>query len=494
MERFHLTTAIDYVNSKPHLGTAYEKITADVIARYKRRRGVATHFLMGNDEHSANVRRRAGELGLDPLAYCDRMEDTFREVWRRLEVSFDDFIRTSEPRHHAAVRKLLTRIRDAGDLYEGVYEGWYCVSCESFKQEKDLLDGACPVHRAKPDWIREKNHFFRLSAFRDRLMKLYEEQPRFLSPEIRRNELERLLEGGLSDLSVSRPGSGWGIPVPFDPGSVVYVWFDALTNYLSATGYGAGEPGWDQRWPADVHIVGKDITRFHAVIWPAMLMSAGVALPRMVFGHGFVNFEGQRMSKSLGKVVDPLEAADHFGADALRFYLIREIQYGHDGDFSWDRFEARYDADLANSLGNLVSRITTMAARYRGGRLAPSGRSALPEQVNTAVARYEEAMDDLALHRGADEAFGIVSGVNEFLTQRAPWKLARDPEADEQLDEALYEAAEATRVAAVLLAPVMPGSAARILDRLGGDETARFRTDRVLSTTTGDPLWPRLRK
>ncbi len=494
MERFYLTTAIDYVNSKPHLGTAYEKITADVIARYKRGRGVSTHFLMGNDEHSANVRRRAVELDLDPLAYCDRMEEVFREVWSRLDISFDDFIRTTEPRHHAAVGKLLTRIREAGDLYEGVYEGWYCVSCESFKQEKDLAEGNCPIHQSKPDWIREKNHFFRLSAFRDRLMRLYEEQPGFLSPEIRRNEMWNVLEGGLSDLSVSRPGSDWGIPVPFDKESVVYVWFDALTNYLSATGYGADEAGWDDRWPADVHIVGKDITRFHAVIWPAMLMSAGLPLPRMVFGHGFVNFEGERMSKSLGKVVDPLEAADHFGPDALRLFLVREIQYGQDGDFSWDRFEARYDSDLANSLGNLVSRITTMAERYRDGRLTPSGRSALPERVNAAADRHREAMDALALHRGADEAFGIVSAVNEFLTERAPWKLAKDEEAATGLDEALYESAEATRVAATLLAPVMPNSCARILERLGGDETPRFRTDRALATKTGDPLWPRLKK
>ncbi len=493
MDRFYLTTAIDYVNSRPHLGTAYEKITADVIARHKRSRGVETRFLMGNDEHSANVRRKAAELGLDPLAYCDRMEDAFREVWSGLQISFDDFIRTTEPRHHAAVRKLLTRIRDAGDIFEGVYEGWYCVSCESFKQEKDLVEGECPVHRSKPDWIREKNHFFRLSAFRDRLMRLYGEQPRFLSPEIRRNEMWNVLEGGLADLSVSRPGSGWGIPVPFDADSVVYVWFDALTNYLAATGYGTDEPGWDEHWPADVHIVGKDITRFHAVIWPAMLMSAGLALPRMVFGHGFVNFEGERMSKSLGKVVDPLEAAEHFGPDALRLFLVREIHYGQDGDFSWDRFEARYDADLANSLGNLVSRITTMAKRYRGGRLEPSGRSALPGLVEEAVRNHLAAMDEFALHRGADEAFRIVSAVNEFLTQRAPWRLAKDPEAAEALDEALYEAAEATRVAAALLAPVMPGSAARILERFGGGATTGFRTDRALATSVGEPLWPRLK-
>lgn len=507
MARYYLTTAIDYVNSPPHLGTAYEKITADVIARFRRAAGYDTHFLMGADEHSLNVRRKAAEQGLDPLAYCERMEEVFRGVWTKLDISFDEFIRTTEKRHHAAVRKLLTAIRDAGDLYEGAYEGWYCVSCEAFKQEKDLEDGHCPIHRAKPDWIRERNHFFRLSAYRDRLLGLYRDDPGFLEPESRRNELTRVLEAGLMDLSVSRPGLDWGIPVPFDDESVVYVWFDALINYLSATGYGDDESGWEERWPADLHLVGKDITRFHAVIWPAMLLAAGVAIPRKVFGHGFVNFMGEKMSKSLGTVVDPLEAADHFGPDPLRLFLVREIAYGQDGDFSWDRFEARYDADLANSLGNLVSRITSMANRYRDGRLPPSARSGLGAVVSEAAKDYREAMESLRLHHGAEAAFHIVGAVNEFLTERAPWKLAKDPEQSAALDETLYEAAEATRAAAALLWPVMPRSCAEVLARLGSpagveglagngppmlDEHAVFRADRPLATRLGDPLWPRL--
>ena len=500
MPRFYLTTAIDYVNSPPHLGTAYEKITADVIARFKRSAGYDTHFLMGADEHSLNVRRKAEEQGLHPLDYCAEMEDTFRAVWAKLDVSYDEFIRTTEKRHHLGVQKLLEAIRARGGIYEGTYEGWYCVSCEAFKQEKDLEDGACPLHRAKPDWISEKNHFFRLSAYRDRLLELYRDQPSFIEPETRRNELTNVLEAGLLDLSVSRPSTGWGIPVPFDDASVVYVWFDALMNYLSATGYGTDEEGWEERWPADLHIVGKDITRFHAVIWPAMLMAAGLPIPRQVFGHGFVNFQGERMSKSLGTAVDPLEASDHFGPDPLRLFLVREIQYGQDGDFSWDRFEARYDSDLANALGNLVSRITSMAGRYRDGRLAASARSPLAEISTRAVADYREAMEGLRLHDGAAAAFRIVGAVNEFLTERAPWKLANDPDAGEALDEALYEAAEATRIAAVLLHPVMPKSTARILERLGGassdpirfDEHAVFQGARALTTQAGKPLWPRL--
>ena len=500
MSRFYLTTAIDYVNSPPHLGTAYEKITADVIARFKRSAGYRTHFLMGADEHSLNVRRRAAEQGLDPLDYCGKMEDTFRAVWAKLDISFDDFIRTTERRHRLGVRKLLEAIRARGDLYEGTYEGWYCVSCEAFKQEKDLEDGFCPLHRSKPDWISEGNHFFRLSAYRDRLLALYDEQPGFLEPETRRNELRNVLEAGLLDLSVSRPGLGWGIPVPFDDRSVVYVWFDALVNYLSATGYGEEAAGWDERWPADLHIVGKDITRFHAVIWPAMLMAAGLPIPRQVFGHGFVNFQGERMSKSLGTAVDPLEASDHFGPDPLRLFLVREIPYGQDGDFSWDRFEARYDADLANALGNLVSRITSMAGRYRGGRLSPSARSRLPDLAAAAAADYRGSMEALRLHEGAGAAFRLVGAVNEFLTERAPWTLAKDPEAAAALDETLYEAAEATRIAAVLLHPVMPQSCARILERLGGgvsrapslDEDAAWNGGRTLAATAGAPLWPRL--
>ena len=321
MNRFYLTTAIDYVNSRPHLGTAYEKIAADVIARYKRLAGFDVHFVMGNDEHSQNVFRKAKELGEEPLAYCDRMAVEFLDVWRRLDLSFDDFIRTTEPRHRAGVQELIRRITAAGDIYEGHYEGWYCVSCEAFKQEKDLVEGLCPIHRTKPDWIREKNHFFRLSKYQDRLLKHFAEQPEFLTPDIRRNEILRLIEGGLDDISVSRAGQSWGIPMPQDPSSVVYVWFDALINYISAVGLGTDESLLAKWWPAQLHIIGKDITRFHTVIWPAMLMSAGVALPRQVFGHGWVHLKGEKMSKSLGTAVEPLEVIKLFGADPLRLYL-----------------------------------------------------------------------------------------------------------------------------------------------------------------------------
>ncbi len=503
MGKFYLTTAIDYVNSRPHLGTAYEKITADVIARYKRLAGEDTHFLMGNDEHSLNVYKKALEEKLDPLAYCDKMEQEFRDVWRRLDISFDDFIRTTEERHKVGVTSLLDRIRDAGDIYEGVYEGWYCISCEGFKQEKDLVEGKCPLHGVEPKWIKEKNHFFRLSKYQEPLLEHYAQHPEALEPDTRRNEILRVIEDRLEDISITRESQKWGIPVSFDPKSVVYVWFDALINYISAVGFGQDDALFERWWPADLHIIGKDITRFHSIIWPAMLTSAGVPVPKRVFGHGFVYFKGEKMSKSLGTVVDPLDAAERFGPDPLRLYLIREIAYGQDGDFSWERFETRYNADLANNLGNLVSRITSMAHKYREGVLAGGTGSAgrLAEIANEATAAYRGSMDAFALQDGAAAAFRLMDATNEFITETAPWALAKDSTAESKLTQVLFEAGEALRIAALLLYPVMPSSCAEILKRLGAtkpsgelrlDADATWGSAGRLTTQKGDPLWPRL--
>ncbi len=503
MTKFYLTTAIDYVNSRPHLGTAYEKVTADIIARYKRLAGFETHFLMGNDEHSLNVYKKAQEMGLDPLAYCDRMEHEFREVWKQLDISFDDFIRTTEPRHKSSVTTLLEKIRAAGDIYEGEYEGLYCVSCEAFKQEKDLADGNCPMHQTRPEWISEKNHFFRLSKYQKPLLEQYEKRPELLEPAIRRNEVLNVIEAGLDDISISRASQKWGIPVPFDPESAVYVWFDALINYISAVGFGSDDELFARWWPADLHIVGKDITRFHCIIWPAMLMSAGVSIAHQVFGHGFVYFKGEKMSKTLGTVVDPLDAAEKFGPDPLRLYLVREITYGQDGDFSWDRFEGRYNADLANNLGNLVSRVTTMAHKYRDGILpCPVGTSGrLAEVAERAVSDYRVAMERYALQEGAAAAFGLIDATNEFINENRPWAMAKDPARAAHLSQVLYDVTEAVRIAAILLLPVMPSSVEEILRRVGFPKTdISLDVDVVwgcageLNPLKGPPLWPRLSK
>ncbi|MEX1129981.1 MAG: methionine--tRNA ligase [Vicinamibacterales bacterium] len=501
MPRFYITTAIDYVNSRPHLGTAYEKIAADVIARYKRLAGFDTRFVMGNDEHSQNVFKKAREAGEDPLAYCDRMAGEFLDVWRRLDLSFDDFIRTTEPRHRAGVQELVRRMTAAGDIYEGHYEGWYCVSCEAFKQEKDLVEGLCPIHRTKPDWIREKNHFFRLSKYTNPLLEHFRAQPEFLVPDIRRNEILRLLEGGLEDISVSRAGQAWGIPMPDDPASVIYVWVDALINYATAVGFGTDQALFETWWPADLHVIGKDITRFHCVIWPAMLMSAGLPVPRQVFGHGWVHFRGEKMSKSLGTAVEPLAAVEKFGPDPLRLYLVKEIAFGSDGDFTWERFEERYNVDLANNLGNLVSRVATMAEKYREGTLSPAetpGR--LAEVATRALSSYREQMDAFALEGGAAAAFRIVDAANEYIASTEPWALARDPAQATHLSQVLFDVAEAVRVAAVLLLPIMPRSATEILRRVGETtpadrltlDAAVWRPDGQRIITKGASLWPRV--
>lgn len=500
--KFFMTTAIDYVNSRPHLGTAYEKVTADIIARYKRLAGYDTYFLMGNDEHSQNVFRRAQELGQDPLAYCDDMERVFTEVWKALDISYDDFIRTTDARRHRpAVQRMAQACYDAGDIYEGTYEGWYCVSCEAFKQEKDLVGGHCPIHPTiKPEWIREKNWFFRLSKYQQPLLDFYAAHPSFIEPDVRRNEILRLVEAGLEDISVSRAGQAWGIPLPFDRDSVVYVWFDALINYAAAVGYGWDDALVERWWPADLHIIGKDITRFHCVIWPAMLMSARLPLPGQVFGHGWISVGNQRMSKSLGNVVDPVDAARRCGVDALRLYLAKEVPYGGDGDFTFERLDEKYNADLANNFGNLVSRVAAMSVRYRGGQLpAPRASERLAPLADRALQDYRAAMERLALHEGVAAAFRLIDGANQFIAETEPWALARDPARAERLTDVLAEAAEAVRVAAVLLLPVMPGSATEVLRRLGDTRPAAALTLADAAwRTSGDrqilnegPLWPR---
>lgn len=460
-DKFFLTTAIDYVNNVPHLGTAYEKIAADAIARFSRLLGRDTYFLMGNDEHSANVEKEALSKGMTPQDYCDKMAETFREIWKKLNISYDGFIRTTDPRHAKAVQKLFTKIHEQGDIYAGTYEGWYCLSCEAFYTEKDLKEGKCPVHKMEPKWISETNHFFRLSKYRDRLLEHIEGNPMFIVPEIRRNEILNVVRTGLEDVSVSRSSFRWGIPLPIDPSQTIYVWFDALINYISAIGYGDDAAFFSKYWPADLHVIGKDITRFHCILWPAMLMSAGLELPRTILGHGFVSFKGERMSKSLGNFVNPLDVADKFGADPLRYYLLREVPLDRDGDFSWGLFIERYNADLANNLGNLLSRTLAMLVRYNAGRVddvfvRDEKLGELQQVAENSIREYLEFMKGHEIDMAVQTTWRLIKRANQLIEETAPWRLAKDPSKKTSLLSVLNGLLESIRIISILLVPIMP--------------------------------------
>ncbi len=484
MKPFYITTAIDYVNSVPHIGTAYEKISADCIARSRRLLGYDVRFCMGTDEHSINVKKKAIEEGLDPKAFCDRMVPRFEEAWEKLDISYDDFIRTTEERHRISVTELFRRIMASGDIYTSDYKGWYCEGCESFIQEKDLVDGKCPNHMKKPAWIEEQNYFFKLSAYGDRLLKHIKANPDVIRPESRRNEIIRLIEGGLEDISVSRSGFDWGIPLPDDPDHVVYVWFDAVINYISSLGFGSEDDAdFERYWNGGdvLHIIGKDITRFHCVMWPAMLMSAGVEVPDSVFGHGFIYHSGEKMSKSLGNVVNPLDVVGQYGADSLRYFLLREVTYGQDGDFTFPRFIERYNADLANDLGNLVSRTLTMINKYLDGALpegATPGENSLSSTFGSYEARWKDAMEALNLSSAAEIAWEYVRMANRLIEDKAPWKLAKDPEKKDELVSVLADLASAMSGIAILLYPFIPSSAEKIWEAFKNDgDLMDFRFD-----------------
>ncbi len=505
---FYITTAIDYVNGTPHLGHAYEKIAADVIARYKRRMGFDVHFLTGLDEHGMKVARTAEKAGKEPQVFVDELAREFIAAYDRLDISYDDFIRTTEERHARGVVELLERIRSRNpdDLYEGKYEGWYCVGCEAYKTDKDLVEGKCPDHPSlEAQWVEEKNLFFRLSAYGDFLLQQIADDPSVIEPATRRNEILSVIEQGLDDISISRPNLPWGIPIPFHEGSTVYVWFDALSNYITALGF--GEPGegrarFDRYWPADVHVIGKDITRFHCIIWPAMLQAAGLPLPKMVHAHGWVTLKGQKLSKTLGNVVEPLDAVEKVGADPLRFYLMAEVTYGKDGDFSWERFEASYNARLANEYGNLVSRTLNMTHKNWGEIPATDGLlDEIRTTVDDAVAAYCAAMDAVQLDKALARARDIVQAMNALIQDRKPWEMAKDPDRGPELAALLASVCEAIRVASHLMWPVMPGKCSEVLGRLGCEDELERPLSEVCvfgqlragtPVEKGQPLFPRL--
>src|SRR5437773_8479486 len=467
MPKFYLTTAIDYSNGEPHLGHALEKIGADCIARYHRLRGDDVHFLMGMDEHSQSVIQAAARAGVTPLAWVDRMAATFADYWRRLHCSHDDWIRTTEPRHARAVAALLERIqqRHPADLFEAEYEGLYCTGCEEFKTGAQIVDGHCVEHPTlELIPTKERNHFFRLSAYRDAVLDRIRSGSLTVQPEIRRNEVLRLLEAGLQDISISRQRQPWGIPFPGDPQQTVYVWFDALINYLSATGF--PDSRYERLWPADLHVIGKGITRFHCVIWPAMLLAAELPVPRSVWAHGYVQWSGAKLSKTAGTAVSLDGAIERHGADALRYFLLREIGFAGDGDFTWERFDARYTADLADTLGNLVSRSLSMIRRYRRGvvpRVSPA--AALDAAAGERITRYQRALDGYRLEEGAAQWMELAARANGYIQETVPWELATTGK-DAELDQVLASLARTVAQLAVLGQPFVPTAAETVYQRI----------------------------
>jgi methionyl-tRNA synthetase len=493
---FYLTTPIYYVNDAPHIGHAYTTVAADVVTRWHRQRQEDVWFLTGTDEHGEKVLRTAEKNGVSPQEWADRLvESAWQPVLETIDARNDDFIRTTQERHVVAVQKFLQGLYDAGEIYKGAYEGPYCVGCEEYKLPGELLDGTgehegqkvCPIHLRPVEMLAEENYFFRMSAYADRLLALYEEHPEFVQPASARNEVIGFVKQGLQDLSISRSTFDWGIPIPWDDKHVLYVWFDALLNYMTAVGYGSDDEAareqFARTWPADVHLVGKDILRFHAVIWPAMLMAAGLPLPKQVFAHGWLLVGGEKMSKSRLTGIAPSDIIDTFGSDAFRYYFMRTIGFGGDGSFSWEDMVARYNGELANGFGNLASRTAAMIGKYFGGTLPAAGaRTDLETDLEAvaakAVADAEAAIDRLAIHDAVAAVWTLVDATNGYLTETQPWKVAKEPgETDAEgrgvdggrLATSLVTAAEALRALAVLLHPVTPRAAARLWEALGAE-------------------------
>ncbi|HEX8361552.1 MAG TPA: methionine--tRNA ligase, partial [Longimicrobium sp.] len=476
MSRFYITTAIDYANGDPHLGHAFEKIGADTIARFRRLLGDEVRFCMGMDEHGQKVAQAAAAEGVDPQALVDRLSGRFRAMWERLCISNDRWVRTTDAHHRRGVTALIERCleRTPDDFYEKAYEGWYCVGCELFKRDHEIEDGRCVLHPTRElQWTEERNWFFRLSAYGDFLRAHFDAHPEFLQPESRRNEILALIDGGLEDISVTRARLSWAIPFPRPTSDGVeqgtWVWFDALPNYLTDTGY--PDADWEAWWPAQLHVVGKDITRLHAVIWPAMLQCAGLPLPERVWGHGFVSLGGERFSKSAGVGLELGDAIDRFGPDAFRYFLLREVPWDADGNFSWERFTERYTSELANGLGNLASRTVSMVEKYCASAVPDASHPEIDGKVAETLAAYRRAMEAGLLHDGAAAAMGLVAAANGFVQAVAPWKLAKDPAREAELHAALAALVRALAVSATLLSPFMPVKMEELWVRLGSGRT-----------------------
>ncbi|MHB9858469.1 methionine--tRNA ligase [Streptomyces sp. YIM S03343] len=485
---FYVSTPIYYVNDTPHLGHAYTTVAGDVLARWHRQRGEQAFYLTGTDEHGQKIMRTAEANGVTPQEWCDRLVDeSWKPLWEHLGIANDDFIRTTQQRHTGRVQEFVQDLYDKEQIYKGSYEGPYCVGCEEYRLPGELLDGEaqyagqklCPVHRTPVELLKEENYFFRLSDYADRLLAHYEANPGFIRPESARNEVVNFVKQGLQDLSISRSTFDWGIPIPWDDKHVIYVWVDALLNYATAAGYNEDPRKFDSTFPADVHLMGKDILRFHAVIWPTMLMAQGLRLPGKVFGHGWLMVGGEKMSKSNLTGIKPQDLTSHFGVDAFRWYFLRAIAFGSDGSFSWEDFTARYTSELANDYGNLASRVAAMVGKYFGGELPASTADGDAEKVihevlaKTVATADEKIGEELDFQGGILAVFDFVKQVNGYITEQEPWKVAKDEseEGRARLATILYTAAESLRAVAILLNPVMPETSQRLWESLGAEPT-----------------------